>query len=122
MPFLPLELQPLMALAAPRPCAVPSVVPRSMRRGPSMMIRLDFKGSKGSIDAASLKSFSVPVGNQLCGTMPLLPVITIRRRGTAVAARAWPVHMASKNGRAIPTPPAPRSSVLRLSNFIAGLP
>ena len=65
MPFLPLEVQPLMALAAPRPCAVPSVVPRCILVSPSRMIRFAFSGSSAAIDAPSLKSFSPPVGNQV---------------------------------------------------------
>jgi hypothetical protein len=122
MPFLPPEVQPLMALAAPRPCAVPSVVPRCILVNPSGMIRFAFSGSSAAIDAPRVKSFSPPVGNQVLVVTPLTPVITKKRRGRMAWAWARAGHMASRNGNAIATPPAPRSRVRRCNVFIANLP
>ena len=67
----------------------------------------------------SVNDVSVPVGSQFSRMLPSGVKNTMKRLGGALAA-AWPRRMpkgriASRNGRPMATPPAPRSTARRLS-------
>ena len=71
-----------MALAAPRPWAVPSVVPRCILVRPSGMIRLAFERLERGHRRPQLEVLLGAGGEPgLGGTTPLTPVITKKRRG-----------------------------------------
>ena len=66
----------------------------------------------------SVKLVPVPVGTQFSRMLPSGVKNTMKRLGGALplpAARAPNGRIASRNGRPIATPPAPRSSARRLS-------
>ena len=88
------------------------------------MIRCSRSGANDAIELASWKSFSPPVGNQVPGTVPFWFSMQYSRRGTMPWAKALrPAgDMASRKGRAMPTPAAPRNRVRRDRDFITGLP
>src|SRR4051812_43468907 len=107
----PLLLQPVRV---PQRAAAWQVPPVALLSRPSSRIMFCWYGAIGSRMEPILKLFSVPVGNQASPTTPFSLRNVSKRLGALPAALALRGDMASRNGSAIATPPAPRSRARRL--------
>src|SRR4051812_28197456 len=103
------------AAVLPRWWPPPPLEPAAVWFRPSKTMRLLWNGIRGARLTGMVQAFSVPLGYQLFSTTPFSVKKFSIRRGAAdaVAARTRRGVMASRNGRAMATPPAPRRSARR---------
>src|SRR3954468_12185540 len=116
-----LLLWAVKAAVLPRWWPPPPFEPAAVWSSPSNTMTLLWWGMSGARLVGIVQAFSVPLGNQVDGTTPFSVKNVRSRRGAAVAALALRGLIASRNGSASATPPAPRSRALRERGALAGL-